>query len=271
MRFFAKMLAADQSNANKINKEFPFSPVGRPPPTPRHTPAPPRCPSFAWSFCFLGIFFFFLLGNSLVYLSVFCFFSRVLRVRKVRKLLGVFQGFPWHLRKDHQRRIAPEKRIFSEPRLLQMHLLLRIRVPVTGGPQSVSTGVSKRSLGLRWPGDSQRESGWFAWTDSRESIRRKTPIFKTFERFAQIASNLRFAIFQPPRRAIRKKGVQFGNPATIRENQAIRANLRNSRRIDSRESGPLSSGASRPWGLLGGLSGLRNANAERRVFWTQAT
>ena len=32
-----------------------------------------------------------------------------------------------------------------------------------------------------------------------------------------------------------EKGVQFGNPATIRENQAIRANLR----IDSRESGHL--------------------------------
>ena len=42
----------------------------------------------------------------------------------------------------------------------------------------------------------------------------------------------------PPRSAIRKKGVQFGNPQaeTIRENQAIRANLR----IDSRESGHLS-------------------------------
>ena len=36
---------------------------------------------------------------------------------------------------------------------------------------------------------------------------------------------------------MRKKGVQFGNAETIRENQAIRANLR----IDSRESGHLSS------------------------------
>ena len=36
---------------------------------------------------------------------------------------------------------------------------------------------------------------------------------------------------------IRKKGVRFGNAATIRENQAMRANLR----IDSRELGHLSS------------------------------
>ena len=36
-----------------------------------------------------------------------------------------------------------------------------------------------------------------------------------------------------PRSAIRKNGVQFGNSEPIRENQAIRANLR----IDLRESG----------------------------------
>ena len=89
---------------------------------------------------------------------------------------------------------------------------------------------------LRWPGDSQRESGRFARTDSRESICRKTPIFITCERFAQIASKLRFSICSPPKRDSRKKGVQFGNPETIRENQAMRANLR----IDSRESGHLS-------------------------------
>ena len=52
-------------------------------------------------------------------------------------------------------------------------------------------------------------------------------LFITCERFARITSNLRFAIFK-------SLGVQFGNPETIRENQAIRANLR----IDSRESGP---------------------------------
>ena len=47
--------------------------------------------------------------------------------------------------------------------------------------------------------------------DSRESIRRETPIFITFERFARIASNLRFE-FLAPRSAIRKQGVQLGNP-----------------------------------------------------------
>ena len=41
--------------------------------------------------------------------------------------------------------------------------------------------------------------------------------------------------FLAPRSAIRTKGVRFGNPETIRENQAIRTNLR----IDSRESGHL--------------------------------
>ena len=34
-----------------------------------------------------------MLGVSLVFLSVFCLFSRVLRIRKVRKILGVFQVF----------------------------------------------------------------------------------------------------------------------------------------------------------------------------------
>ena len=86
--------------------------------------------------------------------------------------------------------------------------------------------------GLRWPGDSQRESGRF---DSHESIRRKTPSFIVSGRFARIASNLRFAIVSPPKRDSQKKGVQFGDIETIRENQAIRANLR----IDSRESGHL--------------------------------
>ena len=39
----------------------------------------------------------------------------------------------------------------------------------------------------------------------------------------------------PPEARFAKKGRQFGNPETIRKNQAIRANLR----IDSRESGHL--------------------------------
>ena len=57
----------------------------------------------------------------------------------------------------------------------------------------------------------------------------------TCERFVRIASNPRFAIFRPLRIAIRKKGVQYRNPETIRENQVIRANPR----IDSRELGHL--------------------------------
>ena len=44
---------------------------------------------------------------------------------------------------------------------------------------------------LRWPCNSQRESGRFARIDSQK----KNLIFITFERFARIASNLRFAIF----------------------------------------------------------------------------
>ena len=74
--------------------------------------------------------------------------------------------------------------------------------------------------------------------DSRESIRRKTPVFVTCERFSRIASNLILAVFlnfSPPEARFAKKGVQCGNPETIRENQAIRGKLR----IDSRESGHL--------------------------------
>ena len=48
---------------------------------------PVPCPSFG---VFVSLVFF-LLGISLVFLSVFCFFSRILRVRKVRKVLGVFR------------------------------------------------------------------------------------------------------------------------------------------------------------------------------------
>ena len=76
-------------------------------------------------------------------------------------------------------------------------------------------------------------ANWFARIDSQES-----PYSITFERFARIASNMRFAFFSAPN-AIRKKGVHLGNPEMIRANrlanQAIRANLR----IDSCESGIL--------------------------------
>ena len=64
----------------------------------------------------------------------------------------------------------------------------------------------------------------------------RTPIFTPCERFTRIASNLRFAISSPPKARFAKKGVQFGNPEMIRENPAIRANLRS----DSRKSGHLS-------------------------------
>ena len=61
--------------------------------------------------------------------------------------------------------------------------------------------------------------------DSREPIRSKKNLyFLKCERFAQIASNLRFAIFSPRKHDSQERGVQFGNPDTTRENQAIRAN-----------------------------------------------
>ena len=71
----------------------------------------------------------------------------------------------------------------------------------------------------------------FARIDSQ-----KNPYFHNVR--AIRANRLKPAIrnFWPSRSAIRKKGVRFGDPETIRENQAIRANLR----IDSRESGHLS-------------------------------
>ena len=57
-------------------------------------------------------------------------------------------------------------------------------------------------------------------------------IFITFERFARIISNLRFATFCVPKGDSQKR-VQFRNPQAIRANQAIVMNLR----IDSRKSG----------------------------------
>ena len=105
-------------------------------------------------------------------------------------------------------------------------------------PETVPSFFLGLGFPLPWPGDSQRESGRFARIDSRKLSRRKKKTYLACGRFARIASNLRFAIFEPgaPRSAIRKKGVRFGNPRTIRENLAIRANLR----IDSRKWGHLS-------------------------------
>ena len=61
--------------------------------------------------------------------------------------------------------------------------------------------------GLRWPGDSQRESGRFSRIDSR----RKPPVFITCQQFERIASKLRFAITSPPERDSQKRG-SVGEP-----------------------------------------------------------
>ena len=53
---------------------------------------------------------------------------------------------------------------------------------------SASVSSGQDVSGLRWPGDSQRESGQFASINSCKSIRRKTSIFVRCERFARIAS-----------------------------------------------------------------------------------
>ena len=92
---------------------------------------------------------------------------------------------------------------------------------------------------LRWPGDSQRESGRLARIDSRESKRPFSKHANDSCESPQTCDSQLLAL----RSAIRNNGVQFGNPETIRENQAIRANLR----IDSRESGHLS------WEVLNGV------------------
>ena len=71
-------------------------------------------------------------------------------------------------------------------------------------PQSTLWGHSET---LRYPGNSQRESGRFARIDSQKKKR----IFITFKRIARIASNLRFAMFSAPK-SDSQKGVQFWNP-----------------------------------------------------------
>ena len=57
--------------------------------------------------------------------------------------------------------------------------------------------------------------GRFAWIDSRELIRRATPVFITCKRFARIASNLRFANSWPPTaRFAKKKGFSWTGTLT---------------------------------------------------------
>ena len=72
---------------------------------------------------------------------------------------------------------------------------VKLRPPLCAAPWS--------TLWLRWPGDSHRESGRFARMDSQE---KEKTIFITFERFARITSNLRFAIFKAPKCDSQKKG-----------------------------------------------------------------
>ena len=95
---------------------------------------------------------------------------------------------------------------------------------------TIETQLYKR-LALRWSGDSQSESAQFARIDSQ-----KNPYFHNVRAIRR--NRLKPADSQcfSPLKRDSQKGVQFGNPETIRENQTIRANLR----IDSRESGHLS-------------------------------
>ena len=68
---------------------------------------------------------------------------------------------------------------------------------------------------LGWPGDSQRESGQIRANRFTES-----PIFITCKRFVRIASNVRFAIFSPPKRDSQNRG-SVREPWNDSRNQAI--------------------------------------------------
>ena len=91
-------------------------------------------------------------------------------------------------------------------------------------PPGLESQGHLRRPDLRWPGDSQRQSGRFARIDSHESVRRKTPVFITSSYWSE-SPPTSDSQFLASRRGIRQKGVKFGNPETIRENQG-----------DSRES-----------------------------------
>ena len=83
---------------------------------------------------------------------------------------------------------------------LFLHFLGKIAVQEMSG----KTPGSPKHPSSRHPWPSDRWPG-----DSRESIRRKTSII-TSERFARIASNLRFEIFTPLKRDSQKKGFSSG-------------------------------------------------------------
>ena len=89
--------------------------------------------------------------------------------------------------------IGPPRSPPSHFQIFQKMLALSIR-------QTCAQSDRQRILELRWLGDSQRDRG-----NSRESICRKVSIFTTFERFARIASDLRFAIFCAPKRDLQKR------------------------------------------------------------------
>ena len=79
------------------------------------------------------------------------------------------------------------------------------------------------------PGDSQRESGRFARIDLQ---RKKQLFYARAIRTNRLKPAIRSSFFAP-QSAIRKAGVHFGHPETIRRDRVMCANLR----IDSRESG----------------------------------
>ena len=83
-------------------------------------------------------------------------------------------------------------------------------------------GVPCRHRNFRWLGKSQCELGEFVRIDSRESIRRKTPMFMMSERPARISSNVRFAISSAPKRDSQKSGVEFGNPEIMLGRDCVR-------------------------------------------------
>ena len=78
----------------------------------------------------------------------------------------------------------PEKALHYSPKL--HHILHKKETHVSPGLQSGVCSHVKNTWVLEWLGDSQRESGRFARSNSRESLRKNSLIFRTFERFARI-------------------------------------------------------------------------------------
>ena len=114
---------------------------------------------------------------------------------------------------------VPHKKVFplSTPEIHSQKWLKRCQKPVFALPgcqrMSVNTllcdTLALARLAVRWPGDSQRESGRFARIDLQKNDSQKKNKFIACE---IRANRLKPAIhiFSPPRGAIRKKKVQFG-------------------------------------------------------------